>query len=224
MNQEGRPQFTPKVKSGFLWSIFLGVGYLVLQTVYWMFFPQEVMAYWQAALVILSFGAIGSGVTLLSVNRFSPKLTEWVGTGDMIVYTTTDSTTEKETTTEEVSENNTETGTYCPSCGNEVDGESDFCRHCGESLTNAPEGREPEPLIDSGEVSQQNTGNDSNGFQQLGYWGGRVGQVVLVALAVIFLIGGLEMNILAFATIGIFALVLLGGVGVIELLIIRPMS
>jgi len=44
----------------------------------------------------------------------------------------------------------------------------------------------------------------------------RVVQVTLVGLAGIFVIGGLQMNLIAFAAIGVFALVLLGFAGVVE--------
>jgi hypothetical protein len=46
----------------------------------------------------------------------------------------------------------------------------------------------------------------------------RVAQFILVALAALFVIGSLMagMNIIAFAAIGVFALVLLGFVGVVE--------
>jgi len=44
----------------------------------------------------------------------------------------------------------------------------------------------------------------------------RMIQATLVALAGIFVLGGLQMNIIAFAAIGIFALVLLGFAGVVE--------
>lgn len=116
----------------------------------------------------------------------------------------------------------TAAGEYCPSCGEEVAEGSGFCRHCGEPLTDNVEAA---PATDSVEESQEDPTNDSrSGLQQLGHWGGRVVQLVLVAVAVILLIGGLEMNMIAFAAIGIFALVLLAGVGIIELLIIRPLS
>jgi hypothetical protein len=44
----------------------------------------------------------------------------------------------------------------------------------------------------------------------------RIMQGVLVALAAVFVLGGLQMNVIVFAAIGVFALVLLGFAGVVE--------
>lgn len=75
-------------------------------------------------------------------------------------------------------------------------------------------------VIEGGLIEPKESGTSA--IKKLGYWGGRIVQLVLIALAVIFVGGGLSMNAIQFAAIGIFALVLLGFGGVIEVIIVRP--
>lgn len=49
-------------------------------------------------------------------------------------------------------------------------------------------------------------------------------QLGLVFVAGILLIGALQMPVYAFAVVGVFALVLFAGVGVVELLAVRPLE
>jgi uncharacterized membrane protein YvbJ len=118
---------------------------------------------------------------------------------------------------------------FCPSCGEEVADDSGFCRYCGEDLD--PEsGSEPEPAVrptassSESEPEPEPEENETSAIKKLGYWGGRIVQLVLIGLAVIFIGGSLSMNVIQFAAIGILALVLLGFAGVIEVLIVRPSS
>jgi len=111
---------------------------------------------------------------------------------------------------------------HCPSCGEEVDDESAFCRFCGADL-------DPETTAERSSPPQNDTAseNDSSGLlSQIGYWGGRISQVGAVGFAGILLLGGVlgNMNVLSFAVLGIVALVLFAVVGVVELLVIRPLS
>jgi len=88
--------------------------------------------------------------------------------------------------------------------------------------------RETTPGHDRRESGSESDEKESGkgGLKQIGYWGGRVGQILLVGFAGLLLLGSLlgNMNVLAFAVISIFALVLFALVGVVELLIIRPLS
>ncbi|WP_411715132.1 hypothetical protein [Natronomonas sp.] len=72
------------------------------------------------------------------------------------------------------------------------------------------------------EADRDQEEGETSAFKKLGYWGGRIVQIVLIGLTGIFILGGLNMNLIAFAAIGIFALVLLAFAGVIELFIVRP--
>ena len=119
---------------------------------------------------------------------------------------------------------------HCSECGEEVADGSLYCQACGAEL-NPPDRREEASTSREGSVSdgiteKEKTGesSDSSGFKQVVYWGGRLGQVALVGVACILLLGALigNMSILAFGVIGIFALVLFGLVAVLEFLLIRP--
>lgn len=52
----------------------------------------------------------------------------------------------------------------------------------------------------------------------------RLLQGVFVLFAVVFLIGGLQMNVFQFLVIGVIALVLFALVGIVELLAVRPLK
>lgn len=75
-------------------------------------------------------------------------------------------------------------------------------------------------IIQGGRINPEESGTSL--IKKLGYWGGRIVQIILIGLAVIFVGGGLSMNVIQFAALGIFALVLLGFAGFIEVLIVRP--
>lgn len=75
-------------------------------------------------------------------------------------------------------------------------------------------------IIQGGRISPEESGTSP--IKKLGYWGGRIVQLILIGLAVISVGGGLSMNVIQFVAIGVFALVLLGFAGFIEVLIIRP--
>lgn len=108
---------------------------------------------------------------------------------------------------------------YCPSCGEEIQDDSAFCRYCGEEVD--PE-NDPEEVGETPTAEPEPEGSETGTLKKLGYWGGRIVQSILTFLAVIFVIGGLNLNVIQFAAIGIFALVLLGFAGVIEVIIVRP--
>jgi hypothetical protein len=74
-------------------------------------------------------------------------------------------------------------------------------------------------------VTVTDTDDDSSTtFTKAVYAIARLIQVVLAVVAVVLLIGGLDMNVLQFAVIGIFALVLFAIVGVVEILVVRPFT
>lgn len=77
-------------------------------------------------------------------------------------------------------------------------------------------------IVEGGLIEPEESGTST--IKKLGYWGGRIVQLVLIGLAVIFIGGSLSMNVIQFAAIGILALVLLGFAGVIEFLVVRPSS
>lgn len=68
------------------------------------------------------------------------------------------------------------------------------------------------------------TGTDKSGFWRIVHIGVRVAQFALGALAVIFVLGALigGMNVIQFMAVGLMSLLLLVGVGVLELLAARP--
>jgi uncharacterized membrane protein YvbJ len=111
---------------------------------------------------------------------------------------------------------------YCPSCGEEIADDSSFCRHCGTGFGPEDEPEEEEVIGDTPPDKPESEGSETSALKKIGYWGGRIVQAILTLLAVIFLIGGLSMNVIQFAAIGIFALVLLGFAGIIEVVIVRP--
>ena len=112
---------------------------------------------------------------------------------------------------------------YCSSCGEEVADDSAFCRYCGEAFTpESGEGEQKQVERETPTAEPESEEGETSTLKKLGYWGGRSVQVVLVFLAVVFIVGGLSMNVIQFAAIGVLALVLLGFAGVIEVIVVRP--
>jgi len=115
---------------------------------------------------------------------------------------------------------------YCASCGEKVTDDSVFCRYCGEDLDPEREESDTEPAVrPTASGSEPEPGESgTSAIKKLGYWGGRIVQLILIGLAVIFLGGGVSMNAIAFIMLALFALVLLGFAGVVEFLVVRPSS
>jgi uncharacterized membrane protein YvbJ len=121
---------------------------------------------------------------------------------------------------------------YCQHCGEEVDDDAQFCRHCGETLDtdqsgstrSEDTGEEDNPATAAETNDAETEDGDTSGVKKGAYLLARLVQIVVAGVAVLLLIGGLNMNVLQFAALGIFSLVLLGIVGVVEFLVIRPIS
>ena len=117
---------------------------------------------------------------------------------------------------------------YCRHCGAEIDDDAQFCRNCGETLdTDTGTSTTSEEVTETEDqtVTVTDTDDDSsNTFTKAVHATARLIQAVLAVVAVVLLIGGLDMNVLQFAVIGIFALVLFAIVGVVEILVVRPFT